>query len=528
LLLRRPWLTLLSVALLLLAPSLIWGTLFSDSAASNLNWADQFARQVRAGAAYPRWLSDSFRGLGSPTFYFYPPLPFWIDALVSIVTLDLLSVPYRFAVTAAVVLWLSGLAMHRWLLAETGQSWPSLVGAMLYMAAPYHLVDHYLRGAFAEFTAIAVLPVAMLGLRRIAQGRAVGLPLLAVGYAALLLSHLPVTLLASVTLLPAYVILRARRLAAIGGGLLGIGLAAIYLVPALSLQQWISAAWLWSSFYRIEAWFFFTPALWPEEPIMQVITAMAAAYVLAAVSVAVQARAVGFWIALCLGCIVLVSGLVPWFWWLPELAKVQFPWRLMTMIEFAAITAACSTDFSRPRRPAFWLLALAALPLVQAEVLTVRYVLQGIELARPYMPLPRVEAKEYLPNGLPGVLEADETALRQAAYGPLIACTPEARLCKATEGPFGALTVEIDADSPTRVVVRRFFFPAWWLVDGPPLAPSDPLRLVSFEAPPGRTTARLERITLPSERWGWAISGASLAVWLCLLAGVTRRPVSRP
>src|SRR6476620_7857586 len=101
---RRPTLTLALAALLLLAPSLIAGTLLSDNAAWNLNWADQFARQVQGGILYPRWLADSFRGLGAPTFYFYPPLPFWIDALVSIVTLDALSVAHRLAVSAAVIL----------------------------------------------------------------------------------------------------------------------------------------------------------------------------------------------------------------------------------------------------------------------------------------------------------------------------------------------------------------------------------------------------------------------------------------
>src|SRR5437660_1076123 len=32
----------------------------------NLTWAAQFAEQFRAGIVYPRWLSDSFDGLGAP------------------------------------------------------------------------------------------------------------------------------------------------------------------------------------------------------------------------------------------------------------------------------------------------------------------------------------------------------------------------------------------------------------------------------------------------------------------------------
>ena len=95
-------------------------------------------------------MPQSFDGLGSPAFYFYPPLPFWIDALVSVVTANALSVPYRLAVTTTVILFLSGLAMHAWLLKTSGKRTAALVGAIAYMAAPYHLFDTTTRGAFAE------------------------------------------------------------------------------------------------------------------------------------------------------------------------------------------------------------------------------------------------------------------------------------------------------------------------------------------------------------------------------------------
>jgi hypothetical protein len=52
-----------------------------------------------------------------------------------------------------------------------------------------------------------------------------------------------VALLFSVTVLPAYLLFRLRKpvewLRAAAGGLLGLGLAAIYLLPALTLQGWI-------------------------------------------------------------------------------------------------------------------------------------------------------------------------------------------------------------------------------------------------------------------------------------------------
>jgi hypothetical protein len=72
-------------------------------------------------------------------------------------------------------------------------------------------------------------------------------------------------------------------------------------------------------------------------------------------------------------------------------------------------------------------------------------------------------------------------------------------------------------------VLRRFFFPAWRLESGPVLAPSDPLRLLSFEVPAGRLSARLESLALPVERWSSAMSGAALVICLALLLQIARR-----
>ena len=95
-----------------------------------------------------------------------------------------------------------------------------------------------------------------------------------------------------------------------------------------------------------------------------------------------------------------------------------------------------------------------------------------------------------------------------------MACTPAASLCRAESGNFGALRIEVENTVPTNVVLRRFVFPAWRL-DGPmAIVPTDKYRLVSFVVPAGHNTVRLQRVTLPAEQWGWAISGLSLALLL--------------
>lgn len=182
--------------------------------------------------------------------------------MVSVATGNWLSLSWRLAVTSTLILLASGLAMQAWLKVETRNPRVALWGSIAYMAAPYHLFDHYIRGAMAEFTAYAALPVVVLGIRLIGDGRRSGPATLALGYAALVLSHLLTALLASCTIIPAYVLFRARHVPTLlrcaTAGSLGLGLAAIYLVPAMALQEW-TAADAWWVLYRPQDWLLFDP-----------------------------------------------------------------------------------------------------------------------------------------------------------------------------------------------------------------------------------------------------------------------------
>jgi hypothetical protein len=94
--------------------------------------------------------------------------------------------------------------MYAWLRHEIDRgAAAALAGAIAYMATPYHLFDHYIRGAFAEFMAYAVVPIVVLAIRKCAEGHRNGPFLLAGAYAALLMTHLPTAVLMTVTVAPA-------------------------------------------------------------------------------------------------------------------------------------------------------------------------------------------------------------------------------------------------------------------------------------------------------------------------------------
>lgn len=543
--LRYPAIALLAAAALLLTPSLVLGTLVTHSSPQNLTWAAQFADQFRAGSAYPRWMPESFDGLGGPAFYFYPPLAFLVDALVSAVTFDALPVSYRLSVSSTLLLWGSGLAMYAWLAEEVEDRAVALYGGLGYMAAPYHLLDHYFRGAYAEFAAYAFLPLAVLAIRRIARQRRGGILLLAVSYGALLTTHLPTALLASVTLLPTYALFRAWRagsaaaalatlLRCAAGSALGVGLAAVYLWPALELQAWISTERLWTAGYSVENWFLLTPERWRRpSDMMEMIVWFAAAYAIAALGVLLLLGGSGpatarrtdatFWAVLALGCLVLMAGLLPWFWQVvPFVARVQFPWRLMVVVEFAAITSLClALPVAWARRGALVFAGAAACLILGSAPLLEGVVVRSV-LALNRVSPPAQDAREYLPAGFPQRPDAayDELALEPLRAVPIVSCGPPVSVCRAEEGRSGAMRIEVESAAPATVILRRFHFPGW-RIDGSAavVVPTDPLRLVSFVAPAGRHTLHLQRGALSEERRGWAVSALSLVlllVWTAL------------
>ena len=47
----------------------------------HLKWSKHFVEQFWQGDVYPRWLINMNDGLGSPTFFFYAPIPYYFSSL---------------------------------------------------------------------------------------------------------------------------------------------------------------------------------------------------------------------------------------------------------------------------------------------------------------------------------------------------------------------------------------------------------------------------------------------------------------
>lgn len=462
------------VAALILLPSFLLGPGDSHSVTYNYIWTSQFGTEMAKGNLYPRWLPGSFEGLGSPAFYFYPPIAYWIAGAFDAMGLSTLA---AINMAAFLTLLLSGIAMYHWLSARG--TYP-LLGAILYMAAPYHLMDFYVRGALAEFTAFIWYPLIALAITRLPERR--GIIMLALAYGGLVLTHLPMAMLAGFFfILPfgLYRVSQDRRvlLSLIFGGALAIGLAAFYLLPALTMQDYISSQLLWGPWYRPSSWALLAPGSH-----LQVLSIPALVAGLAVL--ALPARSVWTWISLVAALAAL--GLIPFIWDIPPFSRAQFPWRLLGVIEFAAITAMLSC------RPKPIIVGIGAALVLFSYMKWVPQSAEYLTTPVPYATIKRdlPDAVEYLPVGF-------DTRLISDTYR-----TPDLTAWQGVEAGD-----ELIVDQPGEVMMRRAAFPIWRVMRGEEVVPyKGPV--IRFQAQSGRY--RLERVYIWQEWVGFIVSLGSL------------------
>jgi hypothetical protein len=230
-------------------PDLIWGNSCGHDFDFHLaSWIDAQAAWQH-GLFYPHWATSPNWGAGEPRFVFYPPLTWMLGAAFGTI------LPWK-GVQLAILcsfLALAGLAtrsLARYLGLTEG---PATLAGCAALFSGYSMFTAYERSAFGELAGGFWIPLLLLlilrdrnpqaaAFRRGFDGSAV---LLALVMAGAWLSNAPLGvmasyLLAAVALIVAILrrswapILRATLTVA-----LGLGLSAIYLVPAAIEQRWV-------------------------------------------------------------------------------------------------------------------------------------------------------------------------------------------------------------------------------------------------------------------------------------------------
>lgn len=393
---RLHLLIIFSYAAYLTWPAWADGFLPSRDTLIHLLWSHNFVEQFWAGEFYPRWLGAMNAGLGSPTFFFYAPLPYVLTALLHpLLQLGAwLGLPLAdpegwrlLGLSASVAVLASGLTCYAWL-RRIVPAPAALLAALFYLSAPYHLtIDLYQRFGFGELWAFVWLPLIIWATDALCRERPLALPALAAALAALLLTHLPTTLLFS-PLLPLYVLwhsparLRLRIVLRLGlAVLLSALLAALYLAPALLTQANVSLQdmrgqhmdygynyLLWGPRFSADL-AQFNGFLGQIALFMSVICVAGFCFTRRSRLAGLQPLA-GYWLLIGLATLLIMTPLAAPLWdALPPLQTIQFPWRLLTVLTLAATVLL-----------ALWLGSLSHQPFSLLSALLLALLLVGLAL----------------------------------------------------------------------------------------------------------------------------------------------------
>jgi uncharacterized membrane protein YfhO len=559
----RYLLVLILLGALLSAPILIHGLPdISNDAHNHAAWSENFAQQFWAGDLYPRWLTNMNAGYGSPAFFFYPPLHSFVSTLFWPLVRNSQLDGWRISGYSCVLATLlAGITSWFWLRSFTN-SFAALVGAVVYMVAPYHLaIDLYNRGAAAEYWTFVWLPLVMLSADRIVRRCKYGVVCLAITYALCVLSHAAVA--ACFAAVPvAYVLVfsdHGSRIRSVGiacGGLLaGIGLTAPFLLPAVFDQKkaYLSAYpgdygswWLFSIRDKItDATTQLTHIPWYFSFKMRiaVITVWMVLFVLFLYTLTLKnasenltRRRAGFFAAATLICLFLMTSQSDFIWRLiPSLRWLQFPYRLNTVIVLAsaALTGLALEGLSlRRNRISFSIVALSLVGFLSSTVVSAeqafskwRHISAERLSTNAQIVKTQMEATPFWPK------PARASDLRDvSAFDRFIAENPP-KAVTFTAGAAGdatiatwhprAIELTVHCSQAGQIILNHFYYEGWRASRGDTkdaiaLTASQPDGFIDLTVPTGSYNLLIEYPPDGAEKAGRVIGLLSLAVCIGL------------
>ena len=530
----KPGLAILLIAAAICAPMIWYGVPDGGNVPQNLVWSHNFSSQLAAGEIYPRWLPDMNRGAGSPTFYYYAPLPFYLLAIPDFL-FPSLGPTTRLAVGQGLLIALSGLSFFYYAcrLADTRTA---VICSVLYMLLPYHFeIDLWRRQDLGELSNYVWMPLTLRYAETILTSKA-SFAGLAISYALLVTSHLPSALLFSICLpaaliIPLYgpqfipVVLRLT-----GGIITGLLLAGIYWVPALFIQQYIHPEFLWTSYEDPNLWLIpiNTTKLFSDDPeglffagrLLLAIATSTAIFALCFVSAAIFKKGTGLRqmmapaLLTATACFLMLRVSAP-IWEHTPLWKVQFPWRVAMVNDFAAAIAALYTlrEAFRIRSFFAWVPVIASAVLLSLSFMNANlyalfqphYSAETLAEREAYVQH-ELDVPEYIPHWDSTVSGGNTTNITD--IGKLTYNTANGLVTILTWKP-RIIQLHVSLHSASLVMVRQYYFPNWHAtVDGVEIqvVPSRRNGLLQLTIPKGDYTVDLTMTRFAQETLGMLLS----------------------
>jgi hypothetical protein len=361
---RADLLALTLVTVLVGLPLIAGRVLAGQDIVNYLIIAQQTAENIREGAVLPSWAGGFNAGYGSPLLVFFPPLTGFVNAIPVLLGVPVISGVCALALVAHL---LSGLAAYGWF-RSIGAQRAALPASIVYMVAPYRLVDLYLRSALAEHWVFIWPPLILWAAGAANLRPAVRIVLVALTVAALLLTNIPLSVLFGIGL-GVWVLASRRikpyRLEVLGGAGLGCGLATFMLVPQamapifLNLDICFGPA---AVALRPSSNTLFSAALgtWNLNTFFSLTLVSTCVLAVLAYGLLPTEKKKGTGerglLAAAILCVLVTLGPVGPVWdALPILSNLQFPWRITSVMTLLAATLVAHLEIRRA-----WVVALIA------------------------------------------------------------------------------------------------------------------------------------------------------------------------
>lgn len=198
-----------------------------------------------------RWVPDAGYQYGYPQFNYYPPLPYYLGAI-----LHRIGFQYIDSVKILFILGyiFSAIAMYVLVKSLVGL-WGGLVAGALYTYIPYKAVEVYVRGALNEFWALTFFPLILWAIYRLVKtSRIIFLVILSISISFLITTHALMTMIfipfAGIWAL--YWLFREKWKSLpkiILGGVLGFGLSAYFILPLIFERKFAHVESLLSGYF---------------------------------------------------------------------------------------------------------------------------------------------------------------------------------------------------------------------------------------------------------------------------------------
>jgi hypothetical protein len=435
--------------------------------------SDQFSKSLQEGLWYPRWVPDANNGYGSPNFVFYAPLSYAFAAALRHFSLPLIpamitSVWFAFFLSGVTMF----IAVNR-IFGKAAGFW----AAFFYQIVPFHLFDLYERGEFAKLSAFVWFPLIIYFAYDLKKGGGrkafLGLSL---SYAGLVMTHLVSAFIFSfiIGLYLIYGLLtedkKVNAVSTVPALFLGLGLSSVYLMPAAFEQKFVHIDYITKSVigdYREN--FLSVPDVLHQQGFqlwMRVYTIMELLLFLLIIlllqgkkSGMTGAREKNFFVLFFVTSLFLTTPLSGPVWaMVPGLPMLQFPWRLLSMVEVSLaflIGAVFSTGEGPDIRSPALIKRMAAYLLLVFVVAAINIIVSITLLPSSYYGK-AIGLREYTP-----IWVTDREKVLSEVRPPKVLPVAGKASCRVTLWKSEERKISVDASTPSVIRIATFYFPGW-------------------------------------------------------------------